>query len=72
MVDIKLSLSVPVSASQMSLWKLKSVMRLIGFYKIQLIVQKDDEGDKIVGIADDSVPAAIYAASVKTIFNEFK
>lgn len=29
-------------------------------YLIQLIGQKDDDGDKIVGIADDSVSAAIY------------
>lgn len=29
-------------------------------YLIQLIGQKDDAGDSIVGIADDSVSAAIY------------
>ena len=29
-------------------------------YLIQLIGQKDDAGDSVVGIADDSVSAAIY------------
>ena len=32
-------------------------------YLIQLIGQKDDAGDSIVGVEDDSVSAAIYTAA---------